>query len=556
MSWSCTCSLKDNQIESVIVDTAFEKRFAGDKVHFNNGCRHAIIDGVILNKGELLKSKSINYQQYVETFGFSTEFPNQLRGPFTGLFFDGFSLYAYGNQTGDTCVFYYFDNDSFVVSPDFNEVVQICRKKGKALTFNEVYANHILSFGFAVEGHTAICEIRKTMPGYGILLKDNECRPLQYHKFVSQTKHISLNESVEQLDIEFRKAINRCFEKDKEYGYRCHLADMSGGLDSRMTSWVAHELGYRPVTNVSYSKSESKEEQYSHSVADALGNEFIFRSLDDVHFIYDIESIIRMNYGLAMYAGITGGKDLLETIDFNTYGLEHTGQIGDVVIGSFATSTKDNNKLNIKSMLYGDRVRPIIDNPDKHKTKEMFGLYYRAFQGALSTHQIRRHFTEAVSPFLDVDFIQFCLNLPLEYRCGHRLYFEWVEKKYPKALEIPCTRHKPSSHKISKKEIYHLLPTPLRHLVIWTCQKLHLVSVITDKNSMNPFDYWYEHNQEMRDFINNCYQDHIQYLSEYPTTYNQMKKIFDQGRTMDKLLVLTVLMTYHVYLGEQGSKEL
>ena len=70
---------------------------------------------------------------------------------------------------------------------------------------------------------------------------------------------------------------------------------------------------------------------------------------------------------------------------------------------------------------------------------------------------------------------------------------------------------------------------------------------------MNPFDYWYEQNQEMRDFINSCYQDHIQSLRAYPNTFTQLKKVFEQGRTMDKLLVLTVLMTYNLYFTEQGS---
>ena len=550
MAWSCVCRINNNKICDVKVTTHFDKRFFRDKAFVRNqNGETALIDGVILNRVELEDKYEMDIQAILRTQGFTSDFPKMLRGPFSGMYYDGNHCFAYGNQTGDTFVFYYSDSDFVAVATDFNEIVKLCRSEGKKLTFDEIYANHILSFGYAVEGHTVFSEIKKSQPGCAVTFSGSEVKLIRYHKFHSHLHEIGFDEAVEQLDVEFRKAVNRCFDKDIEYSYQSHLADMSGGLDSRMTTWVACDMGYRPITNMSYAKKGSYDETNARLVAEYLNNEYLFEALDDVQFIYDIEELIRMNYGLATYVGITGGKTMLSHLDFNKFGLEHTGQIGDVVIGSFCKSVDDNASFNIRNLQYSDRITPIVHEVNQYDTKELFGLYYRAFQGALMTHPVRRNYTEVVSPFLDVDFIQFCLNLPLEYRCNHKLYFAWVERKYPQALSIPCTRQKPSIKRISKKDIYHALPTWARHVIIAMCKKLHLATLISDSRGMNPMDYWYENNARMREFIEDYYDQHIDEMNVYPKTADDMKSMFRNGRTMDKLLVLTALAAHHIYVG-------
>lgn len=549
MAWVVCCDIDANVISNVSMTSDFSNRFSADKAHVTQENKEAIIDGILLNKEELLNEYKCDLNELVLNYGFSLDFPALLRGPFCGAYWDGSSVCAYGNQTGDTAVFYFFDNTLFVVSPDYNRVVNICRQKGRSLSFDEIYANHLFSLGFSTEGHTVAREIKRVLPGDAIILRGNQVEEIAYYRFSSCPTEITMDEAVERVDTEFRKAVSRCINKDIEYGYSYHLADMSGGLDSRMTTWVAHEMGYLPITNLSYAKQGSFDEQYARMVAKELDNDFIFQPLDNVEFIYDLEAIVHMNYGLAMYAGITGGKKLLSTIDFNKYGLEHTGQIGDVIIGTYCKSESDNSRsASVREIQYGDWIAPILEEKDRYKTNDLLFLYYRAFQGALVTHFIRRHYTEAVSPFLDVDFIQFCLNLPLEYRCEHRLYYRWIETKYPSALSIPTTRIRPGSKKITKKTLYHAMPTWARHAIIGICKKLHLANMISDKKGMNPMDYWYENNSEMRSFIEKYYSEHIDELKSNQTVVETAKTIFARGRTMDKLLVLTVLAANHIYI--------
>ena len=551
MAWTCRIELNNEKLSNFNVSTHFSDRFSEDKVFIKNDADCIVIDGVILNKSELQSSYGLALPELAKNNlwgGTAQQFVNELRGPFTGLFLHTGNLCAFGNQTGDASVFYYGDAATVIISSDFNEAVKECRNNNKTLTFNEVYANHILSFGYAVEGNTVIKEIKKVNPGCYITIERGKIVEKVYHRFETKKREISIEQAVDELDVAFRKAVKRCFGKDLEYGYMHHLADMSGGFDSRMTSWVAHDMGYRDVTNITYSKSGSFEEIYGRQVAQALGNEFIFEYLDDVAFIFDLEKLVSMNFGLATYVGITGGQKILSGIDFAKFGLEHTGQLGDVVVGSFCKRPEDDSAKSIRNLQYGDWITPIVMCAEQFESQELFSLYYRGFSGTLMTHHIRRHYTEAVSPFIDVDFLQFCLSLPLEYRCGHKLYFKWLQEKYSDALLIPSTRKQPGEKKLSKKDIYHMLPTWMRHAIISVSKSLHIAGLISDKQGMNPMDYWYQNNAGMRSFINGYFSEHIAEMSSYPDVVTDLRKVFDQGRTMDKLLVLTVVAAFHLYI--------
>ena len=50
--------------------------------------------------------------------------------------------------------------------------------------------------------------------------------------------------------------------------------------------------------------------------------------------------------------------------------------------------------------------------------------------------------------------MQYCLHLPLDLRCGHKLYFEWINEKYPAALSISNTR-RPETKGIDKINVPH-----------------------------------------------------------------------------------------------------
>ena len=58
---------------------------------------------------------------------------------------------------------------------------------------------------------------------------------------------------------------------------------------------------------------------------------------------------------------------------------------------------------------------------------------------------------------------------------------------------------------------------------------------------MNPYDYWYDTDPEMRKFFNNYYQEHIALLSGHPELSQEVTQLFHSPSVLEKLMALTVL---------------
>jgi asparagine synthase (glutamine-hydrolysing) len=533
----------------------FDSRFQDDKILYSDSEKVCVIDGVILNKQELFVDFDVdNLQDYVkkkcDLKGSSIY--SDLRGPFTGCYCDltNDTLYAFGNQTGDAVIYYYHDDDFFSVSNDFNLLYDLCKLNLPYLTFNEIAANDIMSFGYLVNGNTFVKEVRRVKPGELINLKGKVLEENIYHRFTNTVVgNLNLKDSVEKVDLAFRKAVIRCFNKDVEYGYKHHLADISGGLDSRMVSWIAKELGYTNITNVSYSKNNTDESRFAFLAADAMNNELLFKPLDDLNFFYEIEGIIEKNYGAAIYNGITGGKSLLSSLNFNKFGLEHTGMLGDVIVGSFCSHPND-LEVDIARITLSDLIQSDYTGKE-YPNYELFAMYNRGFQAAVTTHFIRRNYTEVVSPYIDVDFLQCCFSIPLEFRCGHKLYWEWILTKYPEAARIPSTRKLPSNQDISSRNLARKIIGNNKRFVLKILKKIKWYSLIQSPNDMNPLNYWYDTNPKIQDFFENYYSEHIDLLKAYPTTKKNVELLFSGDKQYDKSLAITVLGAYSVYFAKK-----
>ena len=259
-----------------------------------------------------------------------------------------------------------------------------------------------------------------------------------------------------------------------------------------------HEMGYRDVLNYTFSKNDYDDDKISKKIAADLKHEYIFKSLDDNKFIFNLDEMIEINGGTSIYYGMAHSKNLLEKINFKKYGMIHTGQLGDVIIGTFIKEI-NSKEIDITAGAYskklGDKLnelKPII----KYDNQELFMIYTRGFNGALSGNYAFQEFTESFSPFYNVEFMEYCLSLPLEYRKNHYIYYKWVLKKYPEASKYYYEKLK---GKINENRILIYL----RWLPIRILNKLSNIIFkrgIVGPNSpkgMNPFDYWYRTNPEL-----------------------------------------------------------
>lgn len=521
-------------------------RFANDQLFAADGRGMALCDGVVLNLAELKKAygaedfTGVLRRSWEETKGV---FFKKFAGPFCGAVYDREqnALTAYANQTGDSFVFYYDSGSCHMVSNDLNMIEEVMRENGLPRSLDEEAARYLLSFAYMVDERTLFREIKRVLPGEMVRFSlGKSCERSYYHRFDFTPRPVSFEEAVELVDRGFRRAVRRCFEKDREYGVKEHLADLSGGLDSRMTAWVAHDMGYGPFVFLNYCQSGSQELRCASGVASALGGRFLHEQLDDAGFLYDLEKLVGMNYGLSLFCGITGGERLLRSLNLGRFGLEHTGQIGGPYTQSNETFPDSLSTLRYSQVIACEPPPAVLA---EHNNFEEFAVYVRGFLGTMSSHLIRRHYTYAVSPFIDPDFLSVLASISLEHRKGYRLYWAWLDAKYPEAIALPTTHSRAGQGDWTKAQIQNAKRKGAAAL--W---RLGLLKQRPkpDPGNMNPMDEWYQTKPDLRSFLSDYIQENLPLLDRYPETRDSTRLMAASGTT-DRLMALTLLAAVKRY---------
>lgn len=535
---------------------SFLPKFRQDKAFAQLDGLFVILDGYLLNKKDLFATHKVEtvealmaklYREAGDAF-FSV-----FRGCFSGAVYDEEKKkwIVFTNQIGDAAVFYIAENGFFAAGTQLQYLLDVSRQEKLPLSFNESCAYQLLTYGFVATDETFAKEIKRLQGGDYLVWQDGKLSIKSYHRFEKHPERIAgmtEEQIIDALDREFKNAVRLEWEKDEEYGYR-HLADLSGGLDSRMGIWVAHEEKSRKVTALTYCKKGYLDETIAKKIADYWHDEFVFMPLDDASFLYDIDDNTAMLGGLSLYSGITGGKRLLESLDLSAYGIEHTGMVGDVVIGSYFHSAEDGERKQPSGM-YSRRLTDRLTDDVKHVDEkyfdhELFLIYVRGFHGMCNTHYLRRNYTEVSSPFLNVEFMQLCFDIPVARRIGHNLYKKWIIKKYPEAAKFAWET---TGGKITESPTR----TKLRKLVKKGPQKLLRMAGKADKINagMNPVDYWLATNDSLRAYLDR-YADEA--LAKYGDLYSEqlredMKMLYKTGNAMEKSMVLTVLSATKLYM--------
>ena len=553
-----SCVYEEIKNEKYLIKRNTLNKFLDDKVFYEDNRYILITEGVILNSKELcMKNNQPNLTELIINYldKGNIEFFSDFRGSFSGAFYlkDKDEWIIYTNQVGDKPIFYYIDNNRFIVGSQFNYITDALRESNIGITLNEEAVYYILTYAFMGDNTTYATEIERLRPGCYIKYSCEEVSIHQYHRF-DHFKYDLIewteDEIIEMLDKKFNAAIKLEYNKDLEYNYK-HLVDLSGGLDSRMNTWVAHYNNYKNVLNITYCQSNYLDEQIAKDIASYLKNEFIIKPLDDAIFLYDIEDIVRMNYGLALYSGITGGKRLLDCIDFDKFGVEHTGQLGDVIIGTFLKSQGEMRKIRIDGN-YSHRLIGKLNHKhlEYYENKEQYMLYVRGFNGALSTHLIRQNYTEVVSPFLDVDFLEFCLSIPIKYRINHYIYKKWILKKYREAANFKWEK---VNSKITDPNFIILFKKIMKHCRL----KINRLLGRKKQNlgeTMNPFDYWYKNYPEIKEFMDEYLRSNINNCKISKELRSDMERLYEEGNTIEKTQVLTALAAIKIYFTENKEK--
>lgn len=220
-------------------------KFQNDKVNFENDNYYILIDGIILNKKHLLNRRNRLVEFLIESYKkYGSSFSINLKGSYYGFLFDKIANKGIiiTDHISSKPMYYAEYNNYFVFSSDYTSLIKYLKKHGQRVTLNTQAAFLLLTYGYVFEDMSITNEIKRLMVGYRAIIHDGKISYEKYYELKNNPIEIKEKEAIEEVDIHFRDAVQLAFEKDNEYGYK-HIATLSGGLDSRMTVWVAYDLG-------------------------------------------------------------------------------------------------------------------------------------------------------------------------------------------------------------------------------------------------------------------------------------------------------------------------
>lgn len=511
-----------------------------------------ILEGVLLNKKSLFSQYHVSsvadlmekmYEKEGETF-FSS-----FRGSFSGAIYSRQqkTWIIFTNHVGDKHIYYYGSQNFFAAGSQVNYIADVCRAANRRLSFNEQSAYKLLTFAFMDNSDTLANEIKRLAPGHYLRCDNHGTVCLKYFTFHKNTdKYAGLceDELCEIVDSKFKKAVASEYDKDDEYGYS-HLADISGGLDSRMAMWVAHELEEdRHIYLKTYGGAGCLDEMISKEVAIKWKDELFVKPQNDASFLYDADIMTEMTNGVVLYSASTGMHRTLRQLNPGMFGLNHMGQLGDVILGSYIN---DIRRMNVCTGRYSEKLadRLACSAEKDYDDHELYLLYTRGFRGILGTQPMISNFFEPVSPFLDVDFFQTCLDIPLEYRVGHRLYKKWIRKKYAQAADIKWEK---MNAKISDSDI-KLKMINVSKRIENKMERMLKVPPKYTRHGMNPLDYWYHQNPSIRKFFDEYFWKGRELIGDLasPGLYDDLTALFESGSVIEKTMAMTLESAAKLY---------
>ena len=526
-------------------------KFMQDKLFFNQDDQLFILDGVVLNKKQLMnQSKNAAWEETVRALYQKNDlFYNSFRGTFYGAYAESEKVVFFTDHIGSKSLFYYAADDFLIVSSNPAWIIDYLKKNGFGLELNIEAAYHLLTFAFMIDEATLTKGIKRIMPG-SYLSWQNGMVNTDYYYRLSILPRIDSSETeiINEVDKRFREAVTRAFEKDREYGYK-HIATLSGGLDSRMTVWVAHQLGYDNLLDITFSESDYLDEKIAKKIARDLKDDWLFKALDNGNFLMDIDETLAWNPALSLYSGSSHFMSMLKLLDVSKFGIFHTGQIGDSVIGGGFLNdlSEDKLKCSIHSIAYSKTLLAktrISENAFYYSQGELFRMYLRGFNGANTGLRAIQQFSETYSPFADIDFMEYAFKIPIKLRKGHYIYKKWMIEKYPEAAEYIWEHDGLKPNKLPRVFIkYKGTVFSPREFVHAAVRKINRI-IIPAKNqrllNMNPFDHWYATNETLRRCLTDYFEDHIALLDAYPELQQDCKKLFS-GTAIEKTQVITLL---------------
>lgn len=403
-----------------------------------------------VNVSKTINSNNTFFDLYLKE---GVSFVKKIRGTYSGFIFDETinRLYVFNDNLSTKSIFYYYDKSiGFIFSSELGVITKLLRKEKIKYTINTDAVYQMALYGFLLEDNTYAKEVKK-LNYSSIITFDTASMELNienHQKYSNKKIDLSYSDALFQINELMEKSITSNWNKDKEYTNK-HISLLSGGMDARVNVLIAKELGFNDITTITFGQLKSKDIKYAQEIAKGEGLNHFQRQLDGPKYLIDniFENYIVPNDGLMMFQTSAHTSSTVKSFNLSEYNTLHTGQIGDVLFGSFSDQNFNihRNKASIgytgfvsnNSLL--NKIESLPKLLDKYQELgfELFIYEQRQINATLVGDRSLNNHIDNVSPFYDLELINFCLSLPNKFKKNQMIYFDWLNKYHKQVVKYP-----------------------------------------------------------------------------------------------------------------------
>lgn len=483
-------------------------------------------------------------------------FIDDLKGTFSGFVYDAKirKIFIFNDHLSTKNIFYYYDREKgFIFSSGLNPLASLLREQNISYSLDEDAVYMMSLYGFLLEDHTYVQEIKK-LPYSSLIsfdIKENVMDIKKRFSYSNQVSNRPYSEALDQINSLFEYAVAKDWNKDLEYSDK-HLTMLSGGMDARTNLIIAKDLGFEDISSFTFGHSNSKDVQYAARIAMSEGTDHFQRFLNSPAYLTDkiMENYVIPNDGMMMFHTSAHSSSTIRKLNLDPYPVLHTGQIGDTLFGAFVKNNYDfyENRALLgytgfiadSSLL--DKIQTLPEILDKYQELgiELFTLEQRQINATLVGDRSLNTLIDCVTPFFNLDLISLCLSIPDKYKRNQVIYFDWLQKYHPRALSYHW-----ENIQMKPNNKYKIIYGKLYKKYFNGAKKYFGLNY----DSMNPYNTWLKNDPSIIQTLDAIFEKEIKraYISE--EMKRDLKSIYAHNifEFRNKFAVITALLSMKLY---------
>lgn len=433
----------------------------------------------------------------------------------------------------------FFNSNAEVVS----DSLELC-VRGRRLELDVESIYRYLVMGFYVADETSFKDYFKLRPLNLLKLSEQDGIALETYGSLGEIREpIEVNRLKTELYQAFSESIddmiffNESIDKESS-------SSLSGGLDAKTVVYSLASHGRNRVRTITFAQSQSLDHKIAETVARKLGTDHFYRMLDGGNYlIEDVENYVVETSGLIPFCSSIHTFSTLSMFSSNCFGVHLSGQIGDVIFGSFPPLNE--GALDFTKFSYIGKSPEFLRN--KAQVNSFFSKKYEGYfhnfnfferqsNGTILGDVALKSRLMTCSPFYNRRMVELSFQFPDDCRKDEALYIDWLSEYYSGVLEFNFDKaiRKPG------KSAFYSLSKFSRRVVNFIKRKLNCHSY-----SMNPIDLWVKENPRILSFLNNSFETKLHFLDSRPDLKEDVENFYYfEGDRMfrNKFAVVTLLI--------------